>query len=203
MMTSFLGWRSVLFVNVPIGLVGAYISWQALGPIVEQRDEQRKKPSQTPILGSIYKGAIAVTSGLILLVYVLTRAASSSFRQTGTWLPLILSAAVFALFFFIERRAKNPLVPPAFIKKPIQLSAILGGLLAPAGYSEMILIIVTYLQEVMNYTPLFTQIRVCSSRDKVCLEFAILYFTLIPQDRSKVYSRVRNGHDDSGFPIAI
>jgi MFS family permease len=43
MMTSFLGWRSVLLLNLPIRLVGAYISWQALGPKVEQRDEEKEE----------------------------------------------------------------------------------------------------------------------------------------------------------------
>jgi hypothetical protein len=65
---------------------------------------KRKSVSRTHISRLDILRGIAVTSGFMLLVYALTQAANSSFLQTGNGLPLIISAAVFAFLFFIERR---------------------------------------------------------------------------------------------------
>src|SRR5439155_1651279 len=56
-------------------------------------------------------GAIAVTTGLILLVYALTNAANEGFLTTSTAVPLGLSAVAQAGFLGIERRSASPLMP--------------------------------------------------------------------------------------------
>src|SRR3989449_726781 len=77
-LTSAFGWRSVLFVNVPIGTVAAILSQKYLA----------NNPGRAMDKHLDLPGALSVTSGLILLVYALTNAANAGFTSTQTILPL-------------------------------------------------------------------------------------------------------------------
>src|SRR5271169_5786260 len=66
-LTSALGWRSIFFVNVPIGIVAALMASRFL---IESRGALSQKRLDLP-------GAISVTAGLSLLVYALTNAATN------------------------------------------------------------------------------------------------------------------------------
>src|SRR5438445_4438561 len=68
-LTATFGWRSVLFVNVPIGIVAAVLSQKFL---VNHPGRAMDKHLDLP-------GALAVTSGLVLFVYALTNAATDGF----------------------------------------------------------------------------------------------------------------------------
>src|SRR5207245_2265372 len=85
-LTAAFGWRSVLFVNVPIGTVAAILSQKFL---VSHPGRAADKHLDLP-------GALSVTSGLILLVYSLTNAATDGFASLYTIVPLAISAIVLA-----------------------------------------------------------------------------------------------------------
>jgi MFS family permease len=80
-LTSALGWRSVLFVNVPIAIVAALLTPSL---IAESRGEFDRRGFDLP-------GAVTVTAGLSALVYGLVRTSSvgwSSPRRSAHWSPL-------------------------------------------------------------------------------------------------------------------
>src|SRR5579864_6809028 len=66
-LTATLGWRSIFFVNVPIGIVAAAM---ALRLLVESRGQTSERRLDLP-------GALSVTAGLSILVYALTNAATA------------------------------------------------------------------------------------------------------------------------------
>ena len=70
-LTALFGWRSVMFVNVPIGVAAAALS-QKLLPDGGGRMANRRLD---------LPGALSVTSGLILLVYGLTNASNEGFSS--------------------------------------------------------------------------------------------------------------------------
>src|SRR6184192_4617234 len=87
-LTTFLGWRWVMFINVPIGIVTVLLCMRYLpggGGWLKNR------PLDVP-------GALTVTSGTILLIYGLTNAAALGFASEWSFIPLILSALVLAAF---------------------------------------------------------------------------------------------------------
>src|SRR4029077_9390458 len=98
------GWRSVLFVNVPIGIVEAVLSQKLLG---NNSGRGMDKHLDLP-------GALAVTGGLVLMVYALTNAATDGFLSIQTILPLAVSVVVLAGFLAIEHRSRPALMPLAF-----------------------------------------------------------------------------------------
>jgi MFS family permease len=112
-LTVAFGWRSVMFVNVPIGVAEAVLSMRYLSNAGGR------------MLGGRLDlpGALTVTGGLTLLVYSLTNAATDGFSSLQTAVPLAVSAVVLASFVAIESRSKAPLLPLAFLRRGSVLSA--------------------------------------------------------------------------------
>jgi EmrB/QacA subfamily drug resistance transporter len=143
-LTAAFGWRSVLFVNVPIGVVAAVLSQKFL---VNHPGRAMDKHLDLP-------GALAVTSGLILLVYALTNVATDGFLSAQTLLPLGLSALVLAGFVAIENRSRSPLVPLAFLRRGTIFTANVLALLLTATAGGVVVILTTFLQQVSGYSAL-------------------------------------------------
>jgi EmrB/QacA subfamily drug resistance transporter len=143
-LTAAFGWRSVLFVNVPIGIVAAVLSQKFL---VNHPGRAADKHLDLP-------GALAVTSGLVLLVYALTNAATDGFLSVQTILPLLVSALVLAGFLAIEHRSRSPLMPLAFLRRGTVFTANVLALLLTASAGGVVFILTTFLQQVSGYSAL-------------------------------------------------
>src|SRR2546425_94900 len=113
-LTAAFGWRSVMFVNVPIG---------AVATILAQRFISRNGGVRATSRRLDIPGAITVTAGLILLVYAFTIAATDGLFTIQAALPLGLSALTLAAFLAIEYRSKAPLMPLAFVRRRTTLTA--------------------------------------------------------------------------------
>ena len=94
-LTAAFGWRSIMFVNVPIGAVGAILSQKFL---VDNPSRATERHLDMP-------GAISLTVGLVLFVYALTNSTIAGFTSIQTLLPLALSGLILAGFFAIENRS--------------------------------------------------------------------------------------------------
>ncbi len=143
-LTAAFGWRSVMFVNVPIGIVVVIASLRFLprtGGLAEQ------KHLDLP-------GALSVTSGLALLVYAFTNLANGDTSLIGLILPLNLSIVVLAGFLLIEYRSQAPLMPLGFLRRGSVLAANLIGLIVSAGAGGVLFIMTIYLQNVEGYSAL-------------------------------------------------
>src|SRR6267143_1444128 len=143
-LTAAFGWRSVLFVNVPIGIVAAALSQKFL---VNHPGRAIDKHLDLP-------GALAVTSGLVLSVYALTNAATDGFLSVQTILPLLVSALLLGGFLAIEHRSQSPLMPLAFLRRGTVFTANVLALLLTASAGGVIFILTTFLQQVSGYSAL-------------------------------------------------
>ena len=143
-LTSAFGWRSVLFVNVPIGIVAAILSQKYLA----------NNPGRAMDKHLDLPGALSVTSGLILLVYALTNAANAGFTSIQTILPLGLGALVLTGFVAVEYRSKSPLMPLAFLRRGTVFSANVLALILTSSAGGVVFLLTIYLQRVSGYLPL-------------------------------------------------
>jgi EmrB/QacA subfamily drug resistance transporter len=145
-LTSWLGWRSVLFVNVPIG-IAAMVLTPAL--IVESRGEAAGRGFDLP-------GAATVTAGLSALVYALVRASTVGWGSPQTIGVLAAAALLLVAFFVIERRSQAPLVPFAFFRNRSVTAANVTMLGAGAAVIAVFYFLSLYLQEVLGYSAITT-----------------------------------------------
>jgi EmrB/QacA subfamily drug resistance transporter len=143
-LTARLGWRSVMFVNVPIGAAAVVLSQRFLpengGRAVDRRLD--------------LPGALSVTSGLVLLVYGLTNAANEGFSSLQTILPVGLSALILVGFLVIEYRSEAPLVPLGFLRRGTVLTANVLALIVNSSAGGLVFLLTIYLQQILGYSAL-------------------------------------------------
>jgi EmrB/QacA subfamily drug resistance transporter len=142
-LTMGLGWRSVLFVNVPIGAATALLSWRFL-------PESTRAGTRHLDLA----GALTVTSGLMLLVYALTNAANDGLSAISAIVPLAVALVVLVAFLVIESRSSAPLMPLAFLRRGSVLNANVLALLLTTSMVGPGFILTIYMQQILGYSPL-------------------------------------------------
>src|SRR3954469_22367720 len=98
-LTSYLSWSWIFFINVPVGLAAI-----ALAPILlrESRAELPHRHFDVP-------GAASITAGLMLLVYATTRATSDGWAAPATLAGFGGAIALVVAFVVIELRSRSPL----------------------------------------------------------------------------------------------
>ncbi|HUY86971.1 MAG TPA: MFS transporter [Acidimicrobiales bacterium] len=142
--TDTLGWRWTLFINIPIGIITILV---ATAVITERRNEQAPKLDVA--------GALAITLGLVILVYGIVRTDTYSWTAWQTVLPLGIAAAMVGAFIFIESKvATDPLIPIRFFAIKSVTGANLVMLLVGAAMFGMWFFESLYLQNVLGYSPL-------------------------------------------------
>jgi EmrB/QacA subfamily drug resistance transporter len=143
-LTEYLGWEWVLWVNVPIGVAAAILAPRLL---VESRKEAETKSFDA-------LGAITVTAGLSLLVYALVDTVSSGWGSSKTLLLLALSAVLLGVFVATELRSRAPLVPFRIFRMRTLTGANAVGLLIGAALFAMFFFLSRYMQQVLGYSAL-------------------------------------------------
>ena len=149
LLTSYLSWRWVLFVNVPIGVAVALTAPFALGD-----SERLRSRFDLP-------GAITGTAGIAALVYGLSSAAPSAGGSSHWGDPKVfgsLAAAVvlLAAFIFIEARSKHALMPLRIFRNRNRTAANLIMLCIGTAMFGMFFFLTVFVQEVWHYSPLKT-----------------------------------------------
>jgi EmrB/QacA subfamily drug resistance transporter len=146
LLTSYLSWSWIFFIHVPVGVAAI-----ALTPFLlrESRAELDHRHFDAA-------GAISSTSGLMLLVYALTRAASDGWGAPVTLGLLAGAAGLLAAFVGIEMRSPWPLLPLRIFRS--QTLSVANGAMALIGtvaFSEFF-ILTLYLQNVLHYSAVQT-----------------------------------------------
>jgi EmrB/QacA subfamily drug resistance transporter len=144
-LTEFLGWRWILFVNVPVGVV-ALIAARRYVP--ESRADLHNRHLDLA-------GAVTVTAGLVAIVYALVRTETYSWGSAQVLLPLALGVVLLVVFLVLQARfSKAPLVPlrifrSRFVAGGNLVMLMMFGALFGSWYFETL-----YMQHVLGYSPL-------------------------------------------------
>ncbi|MDQ3155482.1 MAG: MFS transporter [Actinomycetota bacterium] len=142
-LTDLLSWRWAFFVNVVVA-----VAVLATAPFVLVESRPAEKPKMD------FAGAIAVTTGLLALVYGLTTAGESTWTNPVAWGSLVIGLVLFVVFWFVEKRVSQPLVPLGFLARRTVVWGNVAGLLAFATETSLVFLLTLYLQEVLGYSPL-------------------------------------------------
>jgi MFS family permease len=143
-LTDLLGWRWILFINVPIGLIAAML---ALRFIAEGRDAGDQRSFDL-------SGALTATAGLSLVVLAIVRTDATGWGSIQTLGLLAAGIVVLLAFLAIEGRlAQSPLMPLRIFGSRTLRSANLVVMLLGGATFGMWFFLSLYLQQVQGYSP--------------------------------------------------
>ena len=149
LLTTYLSWRWVLFVNVPIGVLVAVLAPRALA-------ESGRRPGRFDL-----PGAITSTLGLAALVYGLTSAATSPngishWGDTKVIASLTAAVVLLASFIIIESRSDYALMPLRIFRNRDRSAANLIMLCIGTAMFGMFFFLTIFVQTVWGYSALKT-----------------------------------------------
>ncbi|TMG08359.1 MAG: MFS transporter, partial [Chloroflexi bacterium] len=140
--TNYLSWRWIMFVNVPIGLLLAFAA-----PRVLIRGEGKPGRLDLP-------GALTVTAGVSLLVYGLARVATHDWSDNVTRAVLAIAVTLLVTFVALESRGRHPLMPLRIFANRNRSGAYGLSLAIGAALSGMLFLLTLFLQTVLGFSPL-------------------------------------------------
>ena len=143
-LTKYFGWEWIFYVNVPVGLLALALT---LVLVPESKLEARER-RYDPL------GALLVTSGLALLVFVISEAPDVGWGSARTLGPLALSVALLVSFLVLESRTRAPLMPLGIFRIRLLTAANVVGLLLGGSIFANFFLLTLYTQQVLGYSAL-------------------------------------------------
>ena len=143
-LTDFLSWEWVFFVNVPVGIAAFFLS---LRLVPESRAFLEHRHFDVA-------GAVSVTAGLMVLVFAIVKAPEHGWGSMHTLGLFALGIALLIAFVFIERRSPSPLVRLGIFRIRSLASANGVLLLVAGGLFAMFFFASLYVQQILGYSPL-------------------------------------------------
>jgi MFS transporter, DHA2 family, methylenomycin A resistance protein len=136
-------WRSIFFVNVPIGLVGMWMTWRIA------RDQ---RPAQVVRFDPF--GQVTATIALGALIGALIEGGTFGWNS-----PLIISGMVVgilssATFLAIEARSAHPMLPLSFFRSSIFTGSTCVSMASAFVFYGLLFVTGLYYQQVRGYSPL-------------------------------------------------
>ncbi len=140
--TEWLSWRWVLFINVPIGILAV-----AVAPLFVA--ETARQPGRFDLAG-----AVTSTAGMASLVYAFIRAAASGWGDRLAIGAFVLAAVLLAVFLINEARVRQPITPLRLFADVSRSGSFGARLLLVAGMFGMFYFLTQFLQEILGFSPL-------------------------------------------------
>jgi EmrB/QacA subfamily drug resistance transporter len=142
--TEWLSWRWVLFINVPIGVVVL-----AITPLFVT--ETPRQPGRFDLAG-----AVTSTVGIGALVYGFIRAASNGWGDRTGLVSFAVAVVLIAAFLVNESRVRQPITPLRLFADVGRSGSYVARLLLVAGMMGMFYFLTQFVQEILGFSPLRT-----------------------------------------------
>lgn len=142
-LTDTFGWRSVFYVNIPLGAIGTFMAIR----YIKEPVEQIKGLKHFDWLGSIVLG-----TSLASIVLVLDRGQTWGWSSSYSIISYIVAVVSMVLFIFIEQREKEPVVDLDFFKIPAFTIANVASFISMMGLFGGIFLIPIFAQNILGYS---------------------------------------------------
>jgi len=142
---TLISWRWAMLINVPV-VVAVLVAAPLFLP--EAIGEKKHRID--------FPGAVAVTTGVALLVYALIRAAEVGWTSAQTLVTLVAALLLIIAFAVIQAGTASPLVPLRLFRNPRLVGASIAELCAGAGLFGMFFFVSLFLQQIRGFSPLDT-----------------------------------------------
>ncbi len=140
LITTFIGWRYIFYINVPIGIIAYYIG-------VRNINKGEKIANKLDYVGTVLLGA-----SLVFIAYGgvnITSAGIDFYNEMFLLTGVILIIAL----IFAERKVEKPLIPFRLFKVKILRYSIAAAFFQSLGFLAVVFLLIMYMQGVRDLTP--------------------------------------------------
>ncbi|ODA42839.1 MFS transporter [Desulfosporosinus sp. BG] len=142
-LVGLLSWRSIFYINLPIGILG-YLAAQIILP--QDNPQQNNETFD-------FVGALFFTLGMISLLFAVSNGQDWGWQTSPILFGLVIGTILLGLFFYTELRVKNPMIHLSLFRiRPFFIGNITGFFSFVAMFANTMLM-PFYLQHVLNYNP--------------------------------------------------
>ena len=147
-LTDSLGWESIFYLNVPIGIAAIAITYLK---VRESRD-----PNATRV---DWPGVATFSAALFLLVLALVRGNDEGWGSTLIVSLLAGAGALLLAFLAVERRVAEPMLPLELFKRPAFTGVQLAAFAISSSIFALFLYLTLYLQNYLGLSPFQAGLR--------------------------------------------
>jgi EmrB/QacA subfamily drug resistance transporter len=144
LLTSYVSWRWIFFVNVPIAAVVLFLAPRALNE------------SDTTSGRLDVPGAVTATGGMLALVYGFSNVSSHSWSSLSTIIALAAAVVLLVAFGLIERRSAEPLMPLSIFSNRNRTASFAMMLCIGIALFALFYFLTLYLQNILGYSAIRT-----------------------------------------------
>ncbi|ANN76647.1 MFS transporter [Bordetella flabilis] len=162
--TTYLHWRLMFFINVPIGLVGIYLTNRHINDVRDTEPGHLDWP-----------GFILSAGGASLFMLGMSLVGSDVVSDRVTALLCVAGLVLSGLYVLYARRVENPLLDLRFLRIPTFHTSVIGGSLFRIGLGAVPFLLPLALQEGLGMTPFEAGMITCASA------FGALFMKMLAQ----------------------
>jgi EmrB/QacA subfamily drug resistance transporter len=140
LLTQYLGWRSIFYINVPIGLLVFSIALSA----IQADTDRRRQPFD-------FGGAALLAAFLTSLLFALSEGAAMGWRNPVILASVLAAPASLAAFVAAERRNAHPALDLSLFSNLKFAAAVVAAFLCYAASSAVTLLMPFYLIQACGY----------------------------------------------------
>jgi EmrB/QacA subfamily drug resistance transporter len=147
-LTDWLGWRWIFFVNVPVGIFAFAV---AAKKVTESRDPNARRTDVA--------GLATLAGSLFLIVYGLLRGNTAGWSSAEILGSLLVGLALLGAFVLVEVRQERPMLDVSLFLRPGFLGIQLATFFLGAGMFALFPYLSIYLQDIDGNSPLGAGLR--------------------------------------------
>jgi DHA2 family methylenomycin A resistance protein-like MFS transporter len=142
---ALVGWRSIFLVNLPIGLVGLWLTWRYASETARSLNREIDLIGQGAAIGALGCLAGAIIEGGAL-----------GWSYPWVLVGFAAAAVLAALFIFQELRARQPMLPLVLFGHRMFALTSIVGLVVNVAFYGLIFVLSLYFQRINHLSPFST-----------------------------------------------
>jgi EmrB/QacA subfamily drug resistance transporter len=137
------GWRWIFYVNLPIGIWGAYLAWTLL-------EESKENLEQISV---DFPGAILLMLTNSLFIYAMNQLPHAGWRDPTVIGMMALTAVALAVFVTVELRSRMPILSFSLFRNRLFTASMFSLFFITSTQSAISFLMPFYLQNILHFSP--------------------------------------------------